>query len=395
MGLDMRVLFYRYGSVCEPDYLEAFRSLEIDVTEIVTEISNKELSPEEVSKIVSDELFAGRYDCVFTINFYPVISSVCEIFRIRYISQTVDSPVFELYTEQLRNSYNRVFVFCMDQYRQFAEVNPGHIFHLPLATNPQRWQKVIADASEIEKAKYSSDVSFVGSLYSEKNPYVEFDKSDEYLTGFLEGAMLAQMGVYGFHFLDEIITDDIVDRFKMRTYDFCTFPDSFIISDKEVMIRHYLDAEISVMERTEICNIVGSRFGLDLYTASDTIGLPVNNRGTVKTLTEMPLVYSGSKINLNPTTKGIREGLSLRIFDVLGCGGFLISNYQSELGDYFVPGEDMEIYTSLHELEDKIEYYLAHDAERQEIARNGYEKVLNNHTYQIRVLQMLELAFSI
>ena len=389
------MLFYRYGSVCEPDYLDAFRLLEIDVTEITEEIVNKDIKPDQVSKLVSNELFAGGYDFVFTINFYPVISAVCNVFKIRYLSQTVDSPVHELYAEQLANPCNRVFVFCGDQYRTFANINPGHVFHLPLATNPDRWRKVILDASEEDRQRFTSEVSFVGSLYTEKNPYSEYDGSDEYLNGYIEAVTNAQMRVYGYHFLDEVITDGTVERFKSAVPGFYTSPEAYHMSDREVFIRHYLDAEISVKERVEICKRIGGKFGLDIYTASDTLGLPVNNKGTVKTLTEMPLVFSGSKINLNPTTKGIREGLSLRIFDVMGCGGFLITNYQTELSDYFVPGEDLEVYGSMDELEEKIEYYLSHDKDRKEIANNGLEKIKSHHTYPMRVMQMIELAFDV
>ena len=391
----MRILFYRYGSICEPDYSEAFRKLDIDIVEITEEVTNKELKPSEVTKLVSDALFGGGYDAVFTINFYPVISAVCQVFQLRYICQTVDSPVHELYAEQMANDWNRVFLFCMDQYRQFAEVNPGRIFHLPLATNPERWQSVIVGASDEEKDRFRSEVSFVGSLYTEKNPYTEYDGRDPYLAGYLEGAMQAQLRVYGFHFLDEIITDEITERFRQAVPTFYTPPEAYHMPDKEILIRHYMDAEISVKERIAVCRRIGEKSGLTLYTASDTTGLPVDNRGTVKTLTEMPLVFSQSRINLNPTTKGIREGLSLRIFDVLGCGGFLITNYQAELGEWFEPGVDLEVYGSLDELEDKVEYYLSHEEERAQIARNGLEKVRQYHNYTERVLQMLELAFSV
>ena len=93
------------------------------------------------------------------------------------------------------------------------------------------------------------------------------------------------------------------------------------------------------------------------------------------------------------TAKSIRSGIPLRIWDVLGCQGFLISNYQAEIPDYFVPGEDIVLYSSKEELLDLTAYYLSHPAKRKEIAHNAYEKVTAHHTYLTRITQMLETAF--
>ena len=76
--------------------------------------------------------------------------------------------------------------------------------------------------------------------------------------------------------------------------------------------------------------------------------------------------------------------------DILGCGGFLMTNFQSELTDYFTIGVDLEAYSSMDELVDKCAYYLAHDDERLQIARNGYEKVSASHTYPHRIREMLK-----
>lgn len=41
----MEILFYEYGSICEPDILIQFQKLGLTVTEEKTEISNKNLLP--------------------------------------------------------------------------------------------------------------------------------------------------------------------------------------------------------------------------------------------------------------------------------------------------------------------------------------------------------------
>ena len=115
----------------------------------------------------------------------------------------------------------------------------------------------------------------------------------------------------------------------------------------------------------------------------------VNNRGFAKSLTEMPLIFNQSKINLNITTKTIQSGISQRVFDVLACGGFLISNYQEELFEFFTPGKDLEIFTDLEDLHEKIDFYLSHEAARKEIALCGYDTVTKNHSVAARINQIL------
>ena len=114
------------------------------------------------------------------------------------------------------------------------------------------------------------------------------------------------------------------------------------------------------------------------------------NHGIVDYYTEMPLVFNRSRINLNITRRGIQTGMPLRAIDILGSGGFLLSNFQSDFLEYFVPGEDFVYFESREDLIQKVDYYLDHEAERQAIARSGHDKVAAAHTYRHRVREMLD-----
>ena len=70
--------------------------------------------------------------------------------------------------------------------------------------------------------------------------------------------------------------------------------------------------------------------------------------------------------------------------------GFLISNYQTEIPEYFIPGEDIVLYDSPESLMQLVDYYLQHDSERREIAHNAFMKTMENHTYVKRIELMLE-----
>lgn len=81
----MNILFYRYGSICEPDIIQSLKGLGNNVDEITVEIYNKDFTPSEGVRLLTDTLFAHSYDFIFSINFYPFISEVCNIFHLRYI----------------------------------------------------------------------------------------------------------------------------------------------------------------------------------------------------------------------------------------------------------------------------------------------------------------------
>jgi spore maturation protein CgeB len=390
----MKLLIYRYGSICEPDIIAAFQMFGFDVSEIRHEVYHKDGALDESIRLVSNYLLDHPVDAVFTINFFPFLSEVCNIFHIPYLSWIVDSPVMELYATSITHPYNRVFLFDRCTYEEIHPLNPDCVFHLPLAVNCEDKQKVIRGASSAQRKNFSADVSFVGSLYTEKNPYSRFRTRDQRLLGYLEGLMEAQKKVYGYFFLEECLTDEVVEAFKKDFPGFYHYPAETFLTDRTTLAQLYLGTNVSVLERQEVFDRLSRRFSVDLYTGSDTSGLPrVHNCGFAKSLEEMPIIFYHSQINLNITAKSIRSGIPQRIFDILGCEGFLISNYQSEIGDYFEAGTDLELYSSMEELEEKTAYYLEHPSLCREIAHNAYEKVRTYHTYPVRLTQMFEMAF--
>lgn len=391
----MRILFYRYGSICEPDIIAGFLELGSQVSEITAEITDKNMPAAARVKLFCEALEKQSYDFVFSINFYPFISEVCKIYGILYLCWSVDCPVMDLLSFSVENKCNRIFLFDAAQYRDISPRNPECVFHLPLATNPSRWNSVIQKAPAWAAAKYRHDVSFVGSLYTEKCPYDLLQGASGYLTGYLDGIMAAQQKIYGAYFLEDVLNDNIVNEFRNHMPDFYMPPEKALRNDRIAMARIYLCSKITALERVRTMTALGQKFSVDLYTGSNTENIPVHNRGLAKTLTEMPLIFHYSKINLNMTSKAIREGLPLRIFDILGCGGFLLTNYQTELTEYFTPGADFDFYGSEEELLQKTEFYLTHEKDRAEIAHNGYETVKKYHNYPKRLLEMLSLAFRV
>lgn len=418
----MEILFYRYGSICEPDIIKCFRSMELEVVEENSQVTNKKVSPSETVASVSELIKKHSFLFVFTINFFPAVSDICQIYKMPYVCWTVDCPVMELFSPALANDCNRVFMFDKAQYEYFRHINPERIFHLPLATNVSRWDQVISQASSKDLNRFSSDISFIGSLYAEKDPYDKIQGLSEYTKGYVEGMIEAQLQVYGYNMIEDLLnacTDGsavssngaspyglhnianqesglspVMQDFMEHVPDLTRSPYAPYFSPSYIMAHHFIGMHAAVIERQRLLSMLSEDHAVDLYTFSDTSRLPkVHNRGGAKTLTEMPLIFHQSRINLNMTIRPIQTGLSLRVFDILGCGGFLLTNYQQELDELYEIGQDVEIFTSKEELADKAAYYLTHEEERQKIARSGYEKTRALHTYETRISQMIRIIF--
>ncbi len=107
--------------------------------------------------------------------------------------------------------------------------------------------------------------------------------------------------------------------------------------------------------------------------------------------TETPELYAASPINLSICHTQLIHAASLRAYDVLACGGFLLTEYRPGIEEQFEIGKDLDVFRTPQELTQKIAFYLENEELRHEIAAHGRATVLANHTYRNRIAQMMEL----
>lgn len=98
-----------------------------------------------------------------------------------------------------------------------------------------------------------------------------------------------------------------------------------------------------------------------------------------------------SKIVLNIS---IKDDINMRVFETMATGSFLLTNWLPSLGDLFEDGKHLVTYRTLDEMVEKAKYYLAHDEEREKIAKAGQEEVLKKHTYSHRIEKILKVINS-
>lgn len=331
-----------------------------------------------------------EYDVVMTYNFSMVVAAVCKELKVKYIAWVFDSPQTALYTDIAKSEYNYIFVFDKAQYMRMKREGLVHLYHLPLAANVDRTSGLLI--SKEDEEIYSNDISFVGDLYQE-NGYNEKiqelgKEMSEKINGIIQKIALHWgKGYECFDTLDYELVDPILDRLHL-------YINKNLHIDKRYMLELYLlSRKISEIDRICILNALALNYNVTLYTGSDTSDLQnVNVRGRISYLEEMPKVFYLSKINLNITMRSIETGIPQRVFDIMGVGGFVLSNYQEEIAEYFEPDKEIVLFHDVNELIEKVDYYLAHEEERIRIAINGYKKVRDCYNTVNAVKKMLEEA---
>lgn len=383
-----KILMYRWRAYNYLDIKKTFEKMGYEITELWQHLENYDVD-EAFAKRLREELRAQAYEYVFTVNYFALMAEVCHEVGIRYVSWTCDNPLISMYHESVFYDTNRIFTFDETNLREFQAMGVKHIYYLPLAVDTDRIDAMLAEYGRQEA--YANEVAFVGSLY-ERNSYDRMEgQLTEYLRGYFDGIMEVQSDLYGSNILEPSLTPDILEElsehYELEKSSEKSFSDLGLIFSTTT-----LGFKVAQIQRIRALQELSKRYAVSLYSNSDTSMLPlVLYRGGVEYWTEMPQVFHNTKVNLNFTIPNIKSGIPLRMWDVLGCGGFLLSNFQAETPRFFKEGEHLVSFYSRDDMIEKVGFYLEHDTERQRIAKNGHDLVQKLHNYDVRMTEMMDV----
>ena len=342
-----KLLIYRWGSLNEPLFCKAVQNMGWDYKEFACKMNNYHADASFAKKLI-EYIHAEKIQVVFSYDYFPLISMICEINKIPYISWIYDCPQYTLQSGTIRNHYNYIFCFDRIYTERLKVMGAVHCYHFPLAVT------INMQKSKPENVKkYQCDISFVGNLYNGKNNRLRQAKLTPYVQGYVEGMIQAQLRVYGYNFLKEVLPEtvcnEIVQKCDLRLSEEC-------MQDEMQLAVDAIGMEVTGREREMVLCEIGRYYPVKLYTSSD---LPSNfqmsniqKMGFADYETEVPLIFHTSKINLNITSKTIESGIPQRVFDIMSCGGFCLTNYQPEIAEYFADGQDLVMYTDIADLLD-------------------------------------------
>ena len=345
---------------------------------------------EALTKDIVVTAMSEKFDYIFSFNYFPVAAMAAYACRIRYVAWVYDHPYAQLYSRTVHLPTNDIRFFDRHEVEALLEKGVKTVSYLPLAADVDYYDTFEKNGC----MEYQADMSFVGALYTEKRQqlYRRFETMPAYDKGYLDAMIQMQMRIYGENILEECICAQpgLIESMQ-NAAPLQPHPDAFA-TDAWYYANFYMNRQVTALERTKLLTMLASQndYCLKVYTsqeACEAAEKPLKSccRLPVDYYHKAPLVYKNSKINLNITLKSIQSGIPLRCFDIMGCGGFLLTNYQADFQPDFIPGKDYVYYQDEKDLLRKVDYYLTHDEQREEIARNGYEKIKRLHTFDERI----------
>lgn len=376
----MKILFFQWHSYMNKGIERGLKKLGIEYDTFFYQFTDWE-NDDEFLDLILKRIKEGIYRCVLSVNFAPLISEACERLQVPYIAWVYDSPLHIRDLSSLKNACTTVYFFDRDQAGQFQKEGI-HALHMPLAVDTEVFRLPI---TEKQKREHAVDISLVGKLYQTEYQYYK-SVLNPYLQGYLEGIINSQMKIYGGYLIPDLVTPDLLNKIN-EDYAKAS-KGNFKMGKRE--LEFMLACETTGRERYISLALLSEHFQVDLYSTEEDERLSnVRQKGYADYYTKMPLIFALSRINLNISLKTVRTGIPLRVIDAMGCGGFVLSNYQQELTEYFVPGEDCAVYESTEDLFEKARFYLSHEEERLRVAHNGFEKVKREFTFESCLSKML------
>ena len=107
---------------------------------------------------------------------------------------------------------------------------------------------------------------------------------------------------------------------------------------------------------------------------------------------EMYRLVRDARISLNRhIAEAEGHSNNMRLYEATGVGSLLLTDEGSNLTDLFEPGREVVTYADVGDLVEKTRHYLAHEDERQAIAAAGQARTLRDHTYEVRMRELVEI----
>jgi hypothetical protein len=107
---------------------------------------------------------------------------------------------------------------------------------------------------------------------------------------------------------------------------------------------------------------------------------------------EASQIYNQARLVFNVSVNG---DVNMRVFEGTACGALLLNDSAANgLDELFDVDHELAVYADDADLLEKAAYYLAHDAEREQLAAAGQARTLGQHTFQQRATRIGEVITS-
>jgi spore maturation protein CgeB len=101
------------------------------------------------------------------------------------------------------------------------------------------------------------------------------------------------------------------------------------------------------------------------------------------------LADSEVSLNCHIDAAGVNAG-NMRLFEATGVGSCLLTDWKSNLRDFFEPDREVVTFRSPDECVDKLKFLLQNSKQREAIARAGQQRTLKDHNVRTEITRFAE-----
>ena len=302
----------------------------------------------EVSRIIR-HIRKNPCDIVLTMNFCPTVSAACNELDLPYASWIYDCPLVSLYAKEANNSINHFFIFDKYLVNDCRSRGLPNLHYLPLAANISRMGQLKISASD--EYNYACDISFVGMQYIDgRYSYYRSNLNDE-LKKQLDSISYNMIGKWDgkdriHNTMSEELINTMVELSETDPYIKLNIPNR-VYFEENIIARAVAYTERRLMME-QIADLHPRWYGAKAEPKDQIAGVDYHPFLTYND--KLPKAYNLSRINLSTSLHSIFSGLPLRTFDIIGAGGFILTNYQPETEELFEIGREIVVYHNFEEI---------------------------------------------
>lgn len=385
----MKIL-YVYGLSTEKNIVQTLRKLKCDVMEYPEVQDTSNMDEEKINVLVA---YVKEHGITHLMSIHLIYNVAVAAYwaGIKYISVIWDAPYLKAYT--VMGTLDNIWYSAFDKLdaERMRQGGCPHVMYQPLSVNRENilaWKKRF-----LAERRYIHDISLIANLY-EDNAYDRCldllpENMQAYFRSIFEEAAFKWDGVnrvYG------KTGQEILEYMKLVSPTL-KINNPYNVEDVRYFEAMYLIRKLANIERVCVLNLLAEDHDVYLYTYSEvdeTLMPKVHRRPPVQVGEATSFIYAGTKINLNIALKGIEGGTTQRIMDIMGAGGFVLTNYCEETAELFEEDKEIVMFRTPEELIQKVDYYLEHEEEREQIARAGHERAMNDYTYEKKIKKLLD-----
>ena len=369
------------------EFITALRKLNIEFDTLL--LGENEYLTQDFINLLKEKISSFKPDFTFTINHLGIdregiLMTLFEKIEMPILSWYVDNPnlIIKNFKKNV-SDFCTILVWDRDNIQDMKEIGFKNVFYMPLGTDPDRFKKINLADNPFKSLK--TDISFVGKTMIDqvKKTFNQIRAPESFKKFYKKIAV--EFIETSERSVENFIKDffpEIYKLFQLLDEESKTYFETTVTWEATRIYRYKCIKEIVPFKPL----LIGDKNWRTYFRDK------INYFPEVNYYEDLPYIYNLSEINFNTTSLQMKNAVNQRIFDVPACQGFIITDYRKQMEDLFEIGEEVICYRNIDEIQELVKKYLHYKDEREKVIKKAYNRVIKEHKYTDRALQIINIA---